>query len=83
MAHTATAVVLAGGRGTRSADPTAAKLAHVIGGRTLLDWHVELLAPSSVDRLLIAAGHLGDQVDDIASPYAATHPYVRVLHEER
>lgn len=76
------AVILAGGRGTRSADPTVAKLAQDIGGRTLLDWHMDLLQDSPISEVLIVAGHLGDQVDAIAHHYDGTHPTLQVIHEE-
>ena len=59
---TATAVVLAGGRGTRSADPTKAKLGQVIGGRSLMEWHVKLLKDTEITEVLVVAGYLGEQV---------------------
>ncbi len=75
------AVVLAGGRGTRSADPSTPKLAQVIGGRSLLEWHALLLADSEVDSMVVVAGHLGDAVQDLSDALAAARPSIRVIHE--
>jgi len=77
---TAAAVVLAGGRGTRSADPSTAKLAQEIGGHHLLEWHRRLLAGSEIDDALVVAGHLGDQVQQLTDGIGDTR--VRVIHEE-
>lgn len=75
------AIVLAGGRGTRSADPGRPKLGQVIAERDLLKRHLDLLEGSSVDELLIVAGHLGEQVDALASSVHPSKPPVRVIHE--
>ena len=56
------AVILAGGKGTRSVDPGTAKLAQVIGDESLLGWHLRILRDSGLTRAVVVAGHLGDQV---------------------
>lgn len=83
---TAVAVILAGGKGTRSADPSRAKLAQQIAGTPLLEWHLRLLTDSEIDEVIIVAGHLGDQVQALAD---ATEPaaraagvQLRVVHED-
>lgn len=83
MTDTAIAVILAGGKGTRSADPTTAKLAQTLGGRTLLDWHLQLLHGSAIADVVIVAGHLGDQIDAIAQTVTVARPRLRILHEEK
>jgi histidinol-phosphate phosphatase family protein len=80
---TAVAVVLAGGRGTRSADPTLAKLAQEVGGRSLMEWHVSLLEPSEIDEAIVVAGHLGDQVQALCEGIDHHGITIRVEHEER
>lgn len=78
---TATAVILAGGKGTRSADPTRAKLAQQVGGRSLLEWHLEVLAPTEIDEVLVVAGHLGQQVQELCAGIDAGGRDLRVIHE--
>jgi len=80
---TAVAVVLAGGKGTRSADPTRAKLAQEIGGRSLMEWHVSLLEPSEIDEAVVVAGHLGDQVQALCDAIPQHGITIRVEHEDR
>ena len=75
------AVVLAGGRGTRSADPTKAKVAQHVGGRSLMEWHVRLLAHSRIDECLVVAGYLGEQVEEICAEPNDYGMDIRVLHE--
>lgn len=70
------AVVLAGGRGTRSADPGLAKLAQEIEGASLMEWHLRLLHHSGIDHVVVVAGHLGDQVRTLCESFA--HPWIRV-----
>ena len=79
---TAVAVVLAGGKGTRSADPTRAKLGQRIGDASLMEWHLRLLTPSEVDRILVVAGHLGDQVQALCDALPVSPIETRVIHEE-
>ena len=79
---TAVAVVLAGGRGTRSADPTVAKLAQTIGGESLMAWHMRLLDNSQIDEILVVAGHLGEQVQQLCDSISHDALTVTVVHEE-
>lgn len=76
------AVVLAGGRGTRSADPGRAKLAQVIDGHSLMEWHLRLLEGTRVDEVLVVAGHLGQQVRDLCDSFSHPSIRVRVIQEE-
>jgi histidinol-phosphate phosphatase family protein len=78
----AIAVVLAGGRGTRSADPDRAKLAQQVGGSSLMAWHLQLLEPSEIEEVLVVAGHLGDQVQQLCDDLEHDGLTVRVIHEE-
>lgn len=64
---TAVAVILAGGKGSRSADPSTAKLAQRVGGASLMEWHLALLEPCEIDQAIVIAGHLGDQVRELCS----------------
>jgi len=80
---TAVAVVLAGGRGTRSADPSRAKLAQEVGGASLMAWHLRLLGSSEITEALVVAGHLGDQVQALCDELEHEGITVRVVHEER
>ena len=76
-------MILAGGRGTRSADPSTPKIAQQIAERSLLQWHLDLLAESSIDEVLIVTGHLGDEVAGLLDA-ADTHDLkVRIVHEDR
>jgi mannose-1-phosphate guanylyltransferase / phosphomannomutase len=76
------AVVLAGGRGTRSADPSKAKLAQVIDGCSLMEWHLRLLEGSRVNEVLVVAGHLGEQVQELCDSLSQSKVKVRVIQEE-
>lgn len=83
---TLTAVILAGGKGTRSADPSRAKLAQIIGGRSLMAWHlaaIESIAGIEVDEVLVVAGHLGEQVQHLCDGLATSSRSIRVVHEAR
>jgi histidinol-phosphate phosphatase family protein len=77
------AVVLAGGRGTRSADPSRAKLAQEVGGSPLMTWHLRLLEPSEITDVIVVAGHLGHQVQALCDELQHEGMAVRVIHEER
>ena len=74
-------VVLAGGRGTRSADPSKAKLAQVINGASLMEWHLRLIQNTPVREVIVVAGHAGDQVEELCD--SINHPLIKikVLHE--
>ena len=78
-----TAVILAGGRGTRSADPSTPKIAQQIDDRPLLQWHLDLLAESSIGEVLIVTGHLGDEVALLLDAADTHNLSVRILHEEK
>lgn len=80
---TAVAVILAGGRGTRSADPSRPKLGQEVAGVSLMAWHVRMLAPSEIDRAIVVAGHLGDQVQALCDALDEEGVTVQVIHEER
>ena len=79
------AVILAGGKGTRSANPHLPKLGQVVGGKSLLEWHLDLLQESVIREVVIVAGHLGDQVATLAEEISSFQENstfnVRVIHE--
>ena len=78
---TAVAVILAGGKGTRSADPTKAKLGQELDGIPLLQWHMRLLQASEITEAVVVAGHLGDQVDALCGQVDPLGIDLSVLHE--
>jgi len=57
------AIILAGGRGTRSSDPSRAKVAIEIGGKSLLEFHLQLLHSAGISQVSIIAGHAFEQVE--------------------
>lgn len=59
------AVILAGGKGSRSTDPNVPKVAQIVGGKSLLDWHLDLLRKHSITDIIIVTGHLAEQVDQL------------------
>ena len=77
------AVILAGGKGTRSADPARAKLAQKIGGHSLLEWHLRLIETTEINQIVVVAGHLGDQVQSLCEAVSSPHAELRVIHEQR
>lgn len=79
---TVEAVILAGGKGTRSVNPTKAKLCQEIGGVPLLEWHMRLLDNSEITELVIVAGHLGEQVRELASNVGQHGLDLRVIQEQ-
>ena len=79
---TAVAVVLAGGKGTRSADPTRAKLGQEIAGASLMEWHLRLLEASEISEALVMAGHLGDQVQGLCDGLPVSPVSTHVIHEK-
>lgn len=78
---TAVAVILAGGKGTRSADPTKAKLGQELDGVPLLQWHMRLLEPSEITQAVVVAGHLGDQVNALTTQVDPLGTDLSVVHE--
>lgn len=56
------ALILAGGRGTRSADPGTPKVCVPIGRKPLLQHHFDLLSQSEIRKVIVAAGVMADQV---------------------
>ena len=78
---TAVAVVLAGGRGTRSADPSRAKLAQEVDGVPLMQWHIGLLEHSEIRKVVVVAGHAGDQVQALCDSIDHPDLDIEVLHE--
>ena len=76
------AVILAGGKGTRSADPTKAKLGQELDGAPLLQWHMRLLQPSEITTAVVVAGHLGDQVDALCNQVDPLNINLSVVHEQ-
>ena len=60
--HTDTAVLLAAGLGSRLGAPEGHKILARIGGRTLLDRHLENFARLGVRDLVLVAGHRADEL---------------------
>ena len=77
------AVVLAGGKGTRSADPSLAKLAQQVGDASLMAWHLRLLKDASASGVMVVAGHLGDQVQALCDELATPQLPITVIQEEQ
>lgn len=59
----AAAVILAGGKGTRSANPNLAKVIQEICGKSLISYHLDLLDKSPITKVFVVGGHLSDQVE--------------------
>ena len=78
---TVSAAILAGGKGTRSANPEQAKLAQVIDGKSLLEWHLQTLHQSGIQHVLVIAGHLSEQVQHICSQVDTAGLELQVLTE--
>lgn len=79
----AEAVILAGGRGTRSSDPSRAKVAQMIGDGSLLQWHLRVLQPTEIDTVIVVAGHLGDQVQRLCGDIDTFGMTLTVIREEQ
>ena len=56
------AAVLAGGLGTRSANPNQAKISQLVGGRSLLAWQIDSFSGSAISEVCVVGGHFADQV---------------------
>jgi len=76
------AVILAGGRGTRSADPNTPKISHLIGGKSLLQWQFDLIQDTSIDTVFVVTGFLGDEVKVLCDSADSTGLNVHVIHEQ-
>ena len=79
---TTCAVILAGGKGSRSADPMVPKVAQEIGGKSLLEWQLELIRSTDIEQVFIVTGHLGSEVKDLFESIPATNLKVKIIHEE-
>lgn len=77
-----TALILAGGRGTRSHDPNLAKVCVHVGGKSLLQHHFDLLASSQVTDVVVVAGFAGDQVSKALEEANVHGLKLRLLVEE-
>ncbi|MDR0706392.1 MAG: 2-aminoethylphosphonate--pyruvate transaminase [Treponema sp.] len=74
------AVILAGGRGSRLKDRTAAmpKGFLEIGGKTLIEWSVRKLLGAGVEKIIIGAGYLHEMYDTFAKKY----PAIKTVYNE-
>lgn len=63
------AIVLAGGKGTRSANPNIPKLGQLIGEKTQFEHICDLLSQNKIKDALIISGHLGDQVSELVQSF--------------
>ena len=75
------AVVLAGGRGTRSANPDRAKITQVIGDKSLLEWHIEFLERSEIRNIIVVAGFLGEQVESLCEEIDQRALQIQLIQE--
>jgi len=75
-------VVLAGGKGSRAADPSKAKLAQEIDGASLMEWHLRLLQNTEVHEVIVVAGHAGEQVQELCDGISHPNIAIRVIHEK-
>ena len=57
-------IILAGGKGSRSANPKIPKILQSIGDRTILDSIISNLENSSAERAIFSISHQGTQVED-------------------
>jgi len=80
---TKTALILAGGRGMRSADPTVPKLAQQVAGQSLLQWHLQWLSESRIERVVVVAGYLGSEVAALCTAVDNKGLEIRVIQEEK
>jgi len=76
------AVILAGGKGTRSADPMVAKVAQVIGGKSLLEWQLSLIETTEIEQIFVVTGHLGSEVKCLVESIHNTNFKIEIIHEE-
>ena len=75
-------VILAGGRGSRSADSTVPKVAQEIGGKSLLEWQLELVEQTDIEQVFVVTGHLGLEVKHLLESIHAKDVKVEIIHEE-
>lgn len=76
------AVILAGGKGSRSADPMVAKVAQEIGGKSLLEWQLNLIESTDVEQVFVVTGHLGTEVKNLVESIPNTNSKIDIIHEE-
>ena len=62
IALNVSAIILCGGRGTRSKNPSLAKSLQVIGGRPIIEWQIEDLQRSGIKKIVLSVGHLSEQI---------------------
>lgn len=76
-------MLLAAGRGTRlrPLTETRPKALMPVGGRPLLDWHLEALGKLGADPVAINVCHLGEQIENHIAA-RDTPPRVEILREE-
>ena len=79
---TTAAIILGGGLGSRSVDPSRAKITQEIAGVPLLNWHLQSLQDSSLRSCVVVAGHLGDQVESTLRSIDPGPIHVQLLQEQ-
>jgi len=67
------AVILAGGKGTRSALTDIPKCLVEVGGVTLLEWQIKALNRANVKEIIVSTGYLASQVDAWVESYNITN----------
>jgi len=84
MPEKLTALVLAGGLGTRMRPFTLHTPKNLIGigGRAFLDFQLELLARNGVGRVVLSTGYLGHKIEDYLEANGTHGILVEVCHEK-
>jgi N-acetyl-alpha-D-muramate 1-phosphate uridylyltransferase len=80
-----TALILAGGLGTRMRPFTlhTPKNLIMVEGRAFLDYQLELLAKNNVGRAVLSTGHLGHKIEDYLEANETRGISVEVCHEPK
>ena len=79
-----TAVILAGGRGTRiqKSFPGVAKPMVPIAGKPVLQHIIETYSAQGIERFFITIGHLGKQIEDFFKDGASLGVEIIYIHED-
>ena len=72
------AVILAGGLGTRSSNPELPKILQIVGGKSLLYRHLLLMSNCEVGEVIILAGFKYSLVNDEVNNLKATFPDLEI-----
>ena len=77
-----TALILAGGRGSRSADPTVPKILQTIqGDKSILEFHLEFLRHSGVKKVVFLLGFLAEDIVRKMNACRSLYPGLEIDYE--